>query len=65
MTSSLLLRFSTLLPLALAGLAAAYDNGLALTPQMGWNTWNKYGCDINEVRPLFLSSVSAALGAIS
>lgn len=23
------------------------DNGLGLTPAMGWNTWNKYGCDIN------------------
>ena len=23
-------------------------NGLALTPPMGWNSWNKYRCDINE-----------------
>ena len=23
-------------------------NGLALTPPMGWNSWNKFGCDINE-----------------
>lgn len=22
--------------------------GLAQTPQMGWNSWNKFGCDINE-----------------
>ena len=22
--------------------------GLALTPPMGWNSWNKFGCDINE-----------------
>ena len=22
--------------------------GLALTPQMGWNSWNKFACDINE-----------------
>ncbi len=22
--------------------------GLALTPPMGWNTWNTFGCDINE-----------------
>lgn len=28
--------------------ALSYDNGLGLTPQMGWNSWNKYGCDINE-----------------
>eukprot|EP01133_Synstelium_polycarpum_P007281 gene7281-8462_t len=26
----------------------AIDNGLGLTPQMGWNSWNKFGCDINE-----------------
>ncbi|KAG2186295.1 hypothetical protein INT43_002733 [Umbelopsis isabellina] len=26
----------------------AMNNGLAVTPQMGWNTWNKYGCNINE-----------------
>ena len=23
-------------------------NGLALTPPMGWNSWNKFGCNINE-----------------
>jgi alpha-galactosidase len=26
------------------------DNGLALTPPMGWNTNNKLGCDINEAK---------------
>lgn len=26
----------------------ALDNGLAITPQMGWNTWNHFGCDISE-----------------
>ena len=24
------------------------DNGLGLTPQMGWNSWNKFRCDINQ-----------------
>ncbi|XP_020108303.1 alpha-galactosidase 3 [Ananas comosus] len=24
------------------------NNGLALTPQMGWNSWNFFGCNINE-----------------
>ncbi|KAI0803037.1 alpha-galactosidase [Irpex lacteus] len=28
--------------------AHAADNGLAITPQMGWNTWNHFGCDISE-----------------
>ena len=23
-------------------------NGLAQTPPMGWNSWNKFGCDVNE-----------------
>jgi alpha-galactosidase len=28
--------------------ASALKNGLGLTPQMGWNSWNVYGCDVNE-----------------
>ncbi|OOG59698.1 glycoside hydrolase family 27 protein [Rhodanobacter sp. C03] len=24
------------------------SNGLALTPPMGWNSWNKFACNINE-----------------
>src|ERR1044071_4541599 len=24
------------------------ENGLALTPPMGWNSWNKFACDVNE-----------------
>ena len=24
------------------------DNGLGNTPQMGWNSWNKFGCSIND-----------------
>jgi alpha-galactosidase len=24
------------------------DNGLGLTPQMGWNSWNHFGCKIDE-----------------
>jgi len=24
------------------------SNGLARTPQMGWNSWNKFGCNIDE-----------------
>jgi alpha-galactosidase len=26
----------------------ALDNGLAKTPPMGWNSWNKFGCDVSE-----------------
>lgn len=28
--------------------AVSLDNGLAKTPQMGWNSWNKFNCNINE-----------------
>ncbi|CAN6165994.1 unnamed protein product [Urochloa humidicola] len=27
---------------------ALLDNGLGVTPQMGWNSWNHFECDINE-----------------
>ncbi|KAK3268672.1 alpha-galactosidase, variant 2, partial [Cymbomonas tetramitiformis] len=27
---------------------SALDNGLGRTPQMGFNTWNHFGCNINE-----------------
>ena len=27
---------------------AALDNGLAKTPPMGWNSWNKFGCKVRE-----------------
>ncbi|CUA68390.1 hypothetical protein RSOLAG22IIIB_07908 [Rhizoctonia solani] len=32
----------------LVGSTKAAENGLARTPQMGWNTWNKFACDISE-----------------
>lgn len=41
LSSSLLLASSFLAVQAL-------DNGLNLVPQMGWNTWNRYGCNTNE-----------------
>lgn len=28
--------------------ALSLDNGLGLTPQMGWNSWNYFGCNISE-----------------
>jgi len=27
---------------------ARKPNGLALTPPMGWNSWNKFGCNVDE-----------------
>jgi alpha-galactosidase len=41
-----------LVPLSLLALTAmplcALDNGLAKTPPMGWNSWNKFGCNVSE-----------------
>jgi alpha-galactosidase len=42
------------LSLALVGASAPHspnaylDNGLALTPPMGWNSWNHFGCNVSE-----------------
>jgi alpha-galactosidase len=31
-----------------AGDSQALDNGLARTPPMGWNSWNKFACNVSE-----------------
>ncbi len=36
-----------LLSIGIVSMAQKFDN-LALTPQMGWNSWNTFGTDINE-----------------
>jgi alpha-galactosidase len=28
--------------------ARGLENGLALTPPMGWNSWNRFACNVNE-----------------
>ncbi len=40
--------FSLSLLVLLAIPAAALDNGLGKTPPMGWNSWNKFGCNVSE-----------------
>jgi alpha-galactosidase len=47
--------------------AATLGNGLALTPPMGWNDWNAYGCNVSETlvkqtADKFVSSGLAAAG---
>jgi hypothetical protein len=41
-----------IIPLLLLSSAAMATEGrfekLALTPPMGWNSWNRFGCDVNE-----------------
>ncbi|KAJ5100711.1 Alpha-galactosidase [Penicillium angulare] len=50
-------------PLFLAiGLAAALDNGLAQTPQLGWNTWNSFACSMNETVILQAAEKIVSLG---
>ncbi|NUP39311.1 MAG: alpha-galactosidase [Streptomyces sp.] len=44
----LLSLFVPLLSVGTAQPAAALGNGLALTPQMGFNDWNAYGCNVSE-----------------
>ncbi len=34
--------------LALVTIVLTLDNGLGKTPPMGWNSWNKFNCNINE-----------------
>src|SRR5437763_3623012 len=50
--------FATVIALVLGASTAVADttqevvnkvpNGLALTPPMGWNSWNKFACNVNE-----------------
>ncbi|MEW9530533.1 lectin [Microbispora sp. NPDC049125] len=47
--------------------ALALDNGMARTPQMGWNDWNTFFCNINEslirqTADIMVSSGMAAAG---
>jgi alpha-galactosidase len=37
------------------------DGQLALTPPMGWNSWNKFGCDVSE--PLIKSMADAIVSS--
>jgi alpha-galactosidase len=67
-------RNKTLKPAAAAGIAIAFlvilgrldvralDNGLALTPPMGWNSWNKFGCKIDEKSVREAADAMAASG---
>ncbi len=55
---SLIVRFFLWLALITAGFPALAEttqevvnkgaNGLALTPPMGWNSWNRFACNVNE-----------------
>lgn len=51
-----------LLVLFSCGSAFALTNNLALTPQMGWNDWNSYGCGISEAAVTNTANLIAANG---
>ena len=36
------------------------DNGLARTPPMGWNSWNRFGCNVSDK---LIREVADAIGA--
>src|ERR1700760_4850513 len=44
LTTAVLIGATVLIP---AAPALALNNGLALTPPMGWNDWNTFGCNVN------------------
>ena len=46
-TSGVLLLAGTMAVVG-APAAQALENGVARTPPMGWNSWNTFGCNINE-----------------
>ena len=54
-------------PLLLLGLGLgevpALENGLARTPPMGWNSWNKFGCNVSEqmIRDMADAMVSSGM----
>jgi alpha-galactosidase len=48
LAAAIVLPAGPLLGVLTAGPAAALGNGLAATPQMGFNDWNAYGCNVSE-----------------
>lgn len=60
------LSLHAVLVLTLARGAQSLDNGLGQQPPMGWNSWNHFGCGVNEelvketARALVLSGLSTA-----
>jgi alpha-galactosidase len=48
LTVALVLPAVPLAALVSASPALALNNGLAVTPPMGWNDWNAYGCNVSE-----------------
>src|SRR5690348_1625127 len=45
--------------------AEALNNGLARTPQLGWNDWNSFGCSVSDtlIRQTADTMVSSGMAA--
>ena len=43
-------------------LEAQKFEGLALTPPMGWNSWNKFGCNVDEIMIRQIADAMASTG---
>lgn len=55
--------FSILLfMLPVIGLQAQKFDNLALTPPMGWNSWNKFKCDVSEKMIMEIADATASSG---
>jgi alpha-galactosidase len=48
--------------LGLTGKAKALDNGLALTPPMGWNSYNKFGGNVTQAQVLAVAKAFVTSG---
>ena len=44
------------------GAAAQKFGNLAKTPPMGWNSWNKYGCNVSEALIMQMADVMVSSG---
>lgn len=58
------LRFSLFISVVFISVSAL-DNGLGLTPPMGWNSWNKFNCNIDEslIKQTALALISTGLAS--
>src|SRR6266576_4534641 len=48
LASTLAVAISFQFPTATFAQSTSVSTGLALTPPMGWNTWNKFGCNVSD-----------------
>ncbi|WIM92832.1 lectin [Actinoplanes oblitus] len=63
--SALLVAVATPVALAAAQPAQALESGLARTPQLGWNDWNSFGCNVSDtlIRQTADAMVSSGMAA--